>query len=201
MRRAAVLGLSWGLGHATTLFAFGIPVVLFSAYLPDLVQRGAEVLVGVLIAGLAVRLLIRWRRGYFHIHPHRHGAVRHVHGHVHTDHHGPGHPVQHTHTHVERLGRSPAASFGMGLLHGMGGSAAAAMLLMGTVSGKTEGLAALLLFAAATAASMSLLSMLFAQTLAQGPIRRRVAKLIPILGTAGVLFGAWYSIGALQGGL
>jgi hypothetical protein len=70
---------------------------------------------------------------------------------------------------------------------------------MGTVSGKTEGLAALLLFAAATAASMSLLSMLFAQTLAQGPIRRGLAKLIPVLGTAGVLFGAWYSIGALQG--
>ena len=26
-RRAARLGLSWGLGHATSLFAFGVPVV------------------------------------------------------------------------------------------------------------------------------------------------------------------------------
>ena len=198
-RRAALLGLVWGLGHATTLFAFGIPVVLFSAYLPDPVQRAAEVLVGVLIAGLAVRLLIRWRRGYFHIHPHRHGTLRHVHGHVHNHGQGIGQPVQHTHPHVQRLGRSPATSFGMGLVHGMGGSAGAGMLLMGTVSGKAQGLVVLLVFAAATAASMSLLSMVFAHTLAQRAVRRRLAELIPALGAAGVLFGAWYSIGALQG--
>jgi ABC-type nickel/cobalt efflux system permease component RcnA len=143
--------------------------------------------------------MIRWQGGYFHIHPHRHGTVRHVHGHVHNDGHGSEHPVQHTHPHVERLGRSPAASFGIGLVHGMGGSAGAGMLLMGTVGGKTEGLMALLVFAVATAASMSLLSMVFAYTVARGTIRRGLAELIPVLGTAGVLFGAWYSIGALQG--
>jgi hypothetical protein len=31
---AARLGLSWGLGHATSLFLFGVPIVLFKAYLP-----------------------------------------------------------------------------------------------------------------------------------------------------------------------
>src|SRR5215208_5125737 len=137
-RRAGLLGLAWGLGHATTLFAFGMPVVLFSAYLPAPAQRAAAVLIGVLIIGLAVRLLIRWRRGYFHIHPHRHGTIRHVHGHVHDTASGVGQPTQHTHPHGERLGRSPAASFGMGLVHGIGGSAGAGMLLMGTASGKAQ---------------------------------------------------------------
>jgi len=98
------------------------------------------------------------------------------------------------------LGRSPAASFGIGLVHGIGGSAGAGLLLMGTVSGKTEGLAALLVFALATAVSMSLLSVAMVQTLAQPAIRRRVPQLIPVLGTAGLLFGVWYSVGALQGG-
>ena len=31
-RRATTLGLAWGLGHAATLFAFGLPVVLFRRF-------------------------------------------------------------------------------------------------------------------------------------------------------------------------
>src|SRR5262245_60092797 len=57
---AARLGLTWGLGHATTLFAFGLPIVLFKAYVPDSVQRGAETTVGFMIIALAVVLLVRW---------------------------------------------------------------------------------------------------------------------------------------------
>src|SRR5207247_9433236 len=62
-RRAARLGLAWGLGHATSLFVFGLPVVLYSAYLPDPVQSAAEAAVGFVIVALAVLLLARWRRG------------------------------------------------------------------------------------------------------------------------------------------
>ena len=53
-RRAGALGLSWGLGHATTLFAFGLPIVLFNSYLPAAVQKGAEVAVGLVIMALAL---------------------------------------------------------------------------------------------------------------------------------------------------
>lgn len=59
-RKARRLGLSWGLGHATTLFAFGVPVVLAGRALPDRVTSLAELAIGLLIAALAVRLL--WRR-------------------------------------------------------------------------------------------------------------------------------------------
>ena len=41
-RRAGRLGLVWGAGHATTLFLFGLPIVLFDSYLPDAVQMAAE---------------------------------------------------------------------------------------------------------------------------------------------------------------
>src|SRR3954452_15104777 len=64
-RRAGRLGLSWGLGHATTLALFGVPIVLFQSYLPDTVGRAAEALVGLMIMLLAARLLVRWRRGHF----------------------------------------------------------------------------------------------------------------------------------------
>src|SRR3954453_361650 len=64
-RKARSLGFVWGLGHATSLFAFGLPIVLARNYLPQPVQQGAEAAVGVLIIGLAIRLLIRCRQGAF----------------------------------------------------------------------------------------------------------------------------------------
>ena len=38
-RRAAALGVWWGLGHALTLVVFGVPILLFEAYLPERVQQ------------------------------------------------------------------------------------------------------------------------------------------------------------------
>src|SRR3954451_3457306 len=64
-RKARSLGFVWGLGHATTLFAFGVPIVLAKSYLPEPVQQAAETAVGILIIGLALRLLLRWREGAF----------------------------------------------------------------------------------------------------------------------------------------
>src|SRR6476661_10516403 len=80
-RDAARLGLAWGTGHALTLFALGVPIVLYRTYLPASVQRGAETAIGFLIAGLAVWLLVRWRRGAFHAHAHAHGDRSHAHLH------------------------------------------------------------------------------------------------------------------------
>src|SRR5258705_1194948 len=68
------LGLIWGLGHATTLLAFGLPIVFFSAYLPQPIQRAVESAVGVMIVALAARLLLRCRRRDFN--PRKHVGVR-----------------------------------------------------------------------------------------------------------------------------
>lgn len=63
VRGAGRLGLAWGAGHATSLLALGLPIVLWRAYLPDGVQRGVETAVGLLIVALAVWLLGRWHAG------------------------------------------------------------------------------------------------------------------------------------------
>jgi ABC-type nickel/cobalt efflux system permease component RcnA len=198
--RAGSLGLAWGLGHAVTLFAFGLPVVLFRRYLPEPVQRAAEAAIGLVIVALAIRLLLRWRRGYFHMHPHSHGLVRHAHPHAHEHAHGAvAHPVQHQHSHSEGVGRSPLTAFGIGLVHGIGGSAGVGVLLMGAVSGQTQAVLALLIFAGATALSMALVSTAFGYALASGGVRRRLTELVPLFGAASLLFGVWYSLGALHG--
>lgn len=196
-RRAGHLGLSWGLGHATTLLVCGLPVVLFRRYLPEGVQRAAEILVGWVIVALSARLLVRWRGGLLHAHPHRHGDVEHSHPHVHARGAG-GEPLEHRHAHAEALGRSPLAAFGIGLVHGVGGSAAVGILLVSAVPGRTRSVVALALFAAATAASMALLSTAFGYALTRSAWSSRLERWTPAFGLAGLLFGCWYALDAAR---
>src|SRR5882757_7295322 len=58
-RRAGELGLAWGLGHAATLFVFGLPILLFGSFLPQRVQQAAETTIGLVMVYLAIRLLAR----------------------------------------------------------------------------------------------------------------------------------------------
>jgi cytochrome c biogenesis protein CcdA len=169
-RKARSLGFVWGLGHATTLFAFGLPIVVAKSYLPDAVQRGAETAVGIVIIALAVRLLVRWRRGAFR--------------------NGPGHR--------HATGRTPLQAYAVGLVHGMGGSAGVGVLLLAAIPDRAEAIVALALFAAFTAVSMAIASSTFGYALSREPVLRRFARIAPALGALSLVFGIWYSLGALN---
>jgi ABC-type nickel/cobalt efflux system permease component RcnA len=196
-RRAWRLGLAWGLGHALTLAVFGLPIVLFHAYLPGGVQRGAEALVGLMIVFLAVRLLLRWSHGHFHAHPHRHGELEHRHLHAHEHEHEHEHEREHEHEPEERLGRSPLQAFAIGLVHGIGGSAGVGVLLLATIPVQAEAVAAVSVLAIGTALSMASLSWLFGYAITRGPVLRRTLALAPAMGFVTLAFGAWYALGAL----
>jgi len=168
---AGRLGVFWGLGHATSLFLFGLPIVLFKAYLPEPVQRAAETTVGLLIIALAVWLLVRWRRGLFHPHPH-------------------GEPPRRT--------RSPLQAYGIGVVHGLGGSAGVGLLLLASIHNRGVAVLAFVLFAVFTAVSMALLSTGWGLTLTRRPVARSFDRLVPALGLASFSFGVWYALGALS---
>ena len=188
-RGAARLGLCWGLGHAVTLFAFGLPLVLLDRRLPGPAQRGAEAAVALVIVGLAVRLIVRWRRGCFHVDEHEHGAARHVHPHPHAAGAGHGHPHR---------SRSPLGAFAIGLLHGMGGSAGVGVLVLATVDSRGLAVASLALLAVFTAVSMTLVSSGFGATLVARPVRSAFNGIAPVLGCVSLAFGIWYALGALD---
>ena len=193
-RRGAMrLGLAWGAGHALTLLALGLPFVLWGDALSERIQQIAEIAIGLLIVGLAVRLLVRWRRGYFHVHPHRHGDVVHAHPHVHEGAHGP-----HEHPHAEALGRTPLAAFGIGLVHGIGGSAGAGILLVSSIDDRATAAIALVVFAGATALSMGVATLVFGHVLTRRGVAFRLESFIPVLGVLGMLFGAWYALGSVE---
>jgi cytochrome c biogenesis protein CcdA len=168
-RRAARLGFAWGLGHATSLFVFGLPVVLYSAYLPEPVQRAAETTVGFVIVALAVLLLARWRRGAFS-------------------------PTSHVHPH--RRTRRAGGAYAIGLVHGMGGTAGVGLLLLASIHDHLLAVAALALFAVCTAISMAALSTGFGLTLGAARVRRSFHVIAPALGIASLAFGIWYALGS-----
>lgn len=190
-RKSARMGLLWGLGHGTTLVLLGLPLVLLGQVLPERIQQAAEVAIGAIIVVLAARLLVRWRRGRFHAHAHAHAGGplhRHVHSHALGGSHGHDHKVSVC---------TPLSSYGVGLVHGIGGSGGLTLLLVSAISDKAEAVGALLLFAAGTALSMALLSTAFGMVIAGGPIGRNYARVAPALGMLGMAFGAWYALGAL----
>ena len=191
VKKAGSMGFAWGLGHGTSLVVIGLPLVLLGRYLPEPVQQAAEALIGGIIFFLAARLLVRWRRGYFHAHVHSHGGEP-VHRHVHSHESG----TSHEHSHNVPL-RTPVSSYGMGLVHGIGGSGGLTLLLLSTIPDLAQATGALLIFAAGTAVSMALLSTAFGTAIARGPVGTNFERLVPALGVMGVAFGAWYMLGAL----
>jgi len=172
-RSAVRLGAWWGMGHAVTLVVFGVPILLAERYLPERLQQGAETAVAAVIVFLAVRLLVRWRHGYFDLHAHPHPEREHRHN-----------------------VRTPLGAFGIGLVHGMGGSAGVGVLLLAAIPSETVAVVSLLLLALFTAASMAIVTAGFGLTLSARPVSSAAAAAVPAVGVASLAFGLWYAAAA-----
>jgi hypothetical protein len=172
-RSAASLGAWWGIGHGITLVLLGIPILLAERFVPERVQQGAETAVAALIVFLAIRLLVRWRHGYFDLHAHPHPDREHRH-----------------------QVRTPLGALGIGLVHGIGGSAGVGILLLATIPSETVAVASLLLLALFTAVSMSIVTVGFGLTLSTRPIASAANAVVPALGATSLVFGLWYAAAA-----
>jgi ABC-type nickel/cobalt efflux system permease component RcnA len=180
-RVAARLGAWWGLGHATTLMLVGIPLIAFKSEMPPWLEAGAEKTIGAVILLLAARVLWKWLRGDYRTGRHRHEDSAHRH-------------LQQGHHHQHTTARTPTQAFGIGLLHGLAGSGAVAVLLLAGLPGRLEAAAALAIFAPATLVSMAAFTAAFAWVLTRPaiePVYRGV--LIPLVGAFGLIFGLWYA--------
>jgi Cytochrome C biogenesis protein transmembrane region len=180
-RAASRLGAWWGLGHATTLFLVGLPLILFKSELPGWLEAAAEKAIGCLILLLAARVIVKWARGDYRAGRHLHYARGHRH-------------LRRGDGHRHERARTPSQAFGIGLLHGLAGSGAVAVLLLTALPGTLEAAAALTIFAPATLMSMAAFTAAFAWVLTRPvvePLYRGV--LIPLLGSFGIVFALWYA--------
>lgn len=173
IKSAVVVGALWGLGHTLTILSVGSAIVLFGWVVPKRVGLTMEFSVGlmlILLGALNLSGILRWFTQAFtpsgspqHDHLHAHGDYIHAHPHSHL-------PEQHGHavteTPVGWLDRT-VGRIGLyqllrplvvGIVHGLAGSAAVALLVLTTIGVPGWAVVYLLVFGVGTIAGMMLIT-------------------------------------------
>ncbi len=162
LRAAAPIGMFWGLGHTATILLVGGAIILFGIVIPPRLGLGMEFSVGLmllLLGGITIRGVLR------------DASIQ-------------GHRKEHAHelqeasqASEERSAMQPSEGgrpglmsyaprllrpFLVGLVHGMAGSAAIALLILGTIHDPIMGILYLMIFGAGTIVGMMLITTMLA---------------------------------------
>jgi ABC-type nickel/cobalt efflux system permease component RcnA len=166
--RSALIGVAWGIGHTVTIFVVGTVLILFHVVIPPRVGLLMELAVGVMLILLGIySLRAAFRSSAEHGHYHRHGDYVHAHA-------SPAHDHAHAPaaTPLGRLDRffhrftiyGTLRPLLVGIVHGLAGSAAVALLVLSTISNPAWGLLFLLIFGLGTVLGMTLITLAMAST-------------------------------------
>jgi ABC-type nickel/cobalt efflux system permease component RcnA len=173
IRHAALIGVLWGLGHTITILVVGSAIILFDIVIPPRVGLTMELSVGLMLILLGVLNLsgiMRWFTEAFtpshtrkHSHPHGHGDYVHSHAHGHNrEEHGHAEnatPVGWMDRTFGQLGiYQIARPLAVGIVHGLAGSAAVALLVLTTIRVPLWAILYLLVFGIGTVAGMMLIT-------------------------------------------
>jgi ABC-type nickel/cobalt efflux system permease component RcnA len=173
--KAALTGIFWGIGHTLTIFIVGAAIILFDVVIPARIGLSMELSVGlmlIILGGMNIASFLRSARAIspaseesevIHSHAHSHGDYIHNHAHAHA-------PETHTHSHqnpvtwLDRMfGRiglyQQLRPLVVGIVHGLAGSAAVALLILTTIRNPHWALVYLLVFGAGTVGGMMLITM------------------------------------------
>lgn len=173
---AALIGAFWGVGHTLTILMVGSGIILFGWVIPTRIGLSMEFSVGLMLILLGVLNLtgiLRWIintfsptsgiSGTIHSHPHSHGDYIHTHPHQHDPEAHPHPPMQTPlgwfDRHFGRLGvYQVVRPLIVGLVHGLAGSAAVALLVLTTIRNPKWAVLYLLVFGVGTIAGMMLIT-------------------------------------------
>jgi ABC-type nickel/cobalt efflux system permease component RcnA len=187
-RPAARIGAIWGIGHTLTILLFGVPLLLLRMELPERVQASFEGLVGLVLIALGGTTLWRLWRRRVHLHWHEHDGERHLHFHEHdaTPHEHP-HAHHHEHPHWS-TGWRPLL---IGMVHGLAGSGAAAVMVMSTADSLLAGLIYLAIFGIGSILGMTATAFVLSLPvwIAQQRFERAYSALLTLTGIVSVAFG------------
>jgi ABC-type nickel/cobalt efflux system permease component RcnA len=219
LSRAALIGAFWGLGHTVTIFVVGTAIILFNFTIPARLGLSMELSVGVMLIVLGLLNVVSFFRALpdtsssidqhpVHSHHHNHGDYVHNHKHSHE-------PEVHPHA----ADRTPVAFLDglmgrsgwyqhvrpllIGIVHGLAGSAAVALLVLATIRNPRWAIAYLLIFGVGTIAGMMVITMSLASAIKiVGARGQKVSRTLAM--AAGVLslaFGCLvvYEIGFVNG--
>ncbi|HLW88447.1 MAG TPA: hypothetical protein VKR57_08120 [Terriglobales bacterium] len=175
--RAALIGAFWGVGHTLTIFVVGAGIILFDLVIPVRMGLSMELSVAVMLIVLGLANVAGFLRSMpagsvpndadvklIHSHPHSHGDQVHSHSHAHQP---EDHPHLHNQTSLAWLDRlfgrvgvyQYLRPFVVGVVHGLAGSAAVALLVLTTIRNVHWAVAYLLVFGVGTIAGMMVITM------------------------------------------
>jgi high-affinity nickel-transport protein len=218
--RSALTGVFWGLGHTLTILLVGAAIILFNLVIPPRIGLSMELSVALMLIVLGLMNVVSFLRSapgaeldrgdaaaVTHSHAHSHGDYVHSHPHRHT-------PEQHGHiadrtplAYLDRtLGRLGFYNYirplVVGIIHGLAGSAAVALLVLATIRNSSWAIAYLLVFGVGTIAGMTLITMSIASTFHLLARSHRFSRgLAMASGLLSLAFGIFvaYQIGIVDG--
>jgi high-affinity nickel-transport protein len=148
--KAGMIGALWGVGHTFTIFVVGIAIILFKIAIPTRLGLSMEFSVGLMLILLGVLnlsgVMQRWM-----------GKIDHAHEGIFYSEHS--HGAQGSIENAGRLGRwNLTRPLVVGIVHGMAGSAAIALLVMTTIPTPLWQMLYILIFGVGTIAGMMLIT-------------------------------------------
>jgi high-affinity nickel-transport protein len=172
---AAMIGAAWGLGHTLTILVVGGGIILFGWVIPGRMGLSLELAVGAMLIVLGLAnlrdLFQRFQRSgsppadlvRVHSHAHSHGDYIHTHAHGHDP---EAHPHEPDRTPVSWLDRHIGSvalyrllrPMVVGVVHGLAGSAAVALLVLAAIGDPTWAVLYLLVVGAGTIAGMMIVT-------------------------------------------
>jgi high-affinity nickel-transport protein len=220
MRRASLIGAAWGLGHTLTIVAVGSTIIVFRIVLPPRAGLAMELAVGLMLILLGLRNLedlFAWPAQRVQLHRNR-GAESLAAYDSHRDYvDAHGHGQEHRRGHDPH--KTPLAAMGhwfkgwglyqwarplaIGIVHGLAGSAAIALLVLSTIPTVRWAVLYLAVFGIGTILGMMLITLTMGSTFCYA--QKRSAHVGRYFGwTAGaisVAFGSFmaYRISIVEG--
>jgi len=207
--RAAWIGICWGVGHTLTILVVGTAIIVFGAVVPARIGLSMELLVGlmlIILGGMNVVTFTRSARASVakmpestvRLHSHHQlqadSTLGTPHGRTPESHpHGADGTLLARFDLIFRLGiYQQVRPLLVGIVHGLAGSAAVALLVLATIRNLRWAIAYLLLFGAGTIAGMMLITMSIASAFAF--FGRRHAKFSAHLGLASGLLSLAFGL-------
>jgi len=213
--RAIWIGVSWGLGHTTTLLLIGVLILFLNITMPEQIAYLLEFLVGVVLVILGIQVFWSLRRSRVHLHPHPHSYDSQPHIHFHS------HLETPSHSHHRRLGWSSLShfliagiipgehrqmtlqgslkpffrlkSYVVGTVHGLAGSAALMLLVLASLESRWLGIWYILLFGLGSVISMGLVTVFIAVPFSASTRLPWLNRMVQYAaGVFGILFGLFF---------
>jgi high-affinity nickel permease len=208
LRSASIIGALWGIGHSITVFIVGVGIIIFHLIIPprigllmEFIVALALIVLGILnLTGILQKIITKLTPGghsHEHIHLHILSHDPHIHVHEHTERTPTETGKFSFHRLIHEFGWFQLARpVVIGLIHGLAGSAAIALLILSSITNPQIALIYLLIFGLGTMIGMMIITTLLGLPIIFSAgrfthINRHITTVSGLLSLAFGLYLAW----------